>query len=1307
MRRLLIVLAVTTLTLSAISCSPFGPPPVTSTPTTDVGAIQTEAAQAGIATVTAEAQEEATLAAVKTRAAQSVLASVTAEAAARLTKEAAIQATRAAQATATPTQTSTPANKLQPTATGTPSATPPTTYTTPPTATPRLTDTPQPTATPTPTDTVQPTVTFTPTDMTTPTPTHTPVRQVKCAALTPFWATQFTDDVGVVPLGAYQCDETGYSVIYVLFANASDSSEAERKIKAGLEGEVKAVAGKQVFWSPVEQIAIMKHEDGLYIIAAPSPDVIYAGVVSAALNMRDRYVLPTAAPTVTDTPAPTDTAQPTATLKPARTPTPTEAPAATNTPAPIDTPTSIRQVKCAALTPFWATQFAENVGVVPLGAYQCDETGYSVIYILFANASDSSEAERRIKADLEGEVQAVAGKQVFWSPAEEIAIMKHEDGLYIIAAPSLGVIDASVVKAALDMRETLVAEAMYGTAESTEEPAEEAAKAKALKIGLVTDVGSVNDKPVNQSVWAGVEKAAKEFGLDAKFIESKGITDYEKNIDQFATEGYDVIITVGYLMSYDTAVKAEQYPDIKFGIVDFAYFPAEEGDPDPYEKLSNITSLMFQEDEVGFLAGVLAAGMSESGTICSVVGREIPPIVRFVVGYQTGAKWVNSKIETLNVYIPSYVDFAKGREAAESMIDQGCDVVFGGGGPTGNGGLFAAKENDLMAIGLDVDQYFTYREVKDAVMSSAMKNVDVSVYRYLKAVVGGNDKAGIMMAGIQNDGVGLAPYHDWEDKIPQGVKDKVDEATRGLNAGKLDTGYPPRGEVVGAEVATEVPAAAATEPVELVATPVPPPTKEILYYRVPSGDEFQHYVVDLDTRQEYLLPADGESIRWTVLPGEHQLLLIEGSDPERTASLVDFVEGKKTPLVTSGSVWLYFVSGDRQRIVIVAREERDGESAVYHTSLWDDRGQKLADWGETQIHRGSVRFSPDNQSMAYWREEGDQWQLLIADREGKNPLYLAASRSGLYGFAAFVINGSRMVYTIADGDGSIAYAVDPDGGNRVELCRIEEGSLSLSWSPRSEWVVCNATGPRREDGGPRVKVSLVNALDGEQRAWSEAVSKTSGVFSEDGRKLALAVEPGDEPVRVSMIDLESGEVNVLDTGGLHFSTSLNLAPDATYLVASARDEERETWGLYVLDADGGPPSELISPTEGIDWYMQGFIWPDGEHVLAGCETQDGERSLFVMKRDGSRRVPLGEGVIPASSLSVDGQDLFFSAVRDGKQGIFHTGPDGGNIQLLYPGGDQVVLKPRYTGWRPRRPPPRPKLTPTTTATELPVPEAME
>lgn len=334
---------------------------------------------------------------------------------------------------------------------------------------------------------------------------------------------------------------------------------------------------------------------------------------------------------------------------------------------------------------------------------------------------------------------------------------------------------------------------------ATPAPAATAAPAAKLKVGLVTDVGGVNDKSFNQSAWGGTQKGGTDFNLDVKFIESKQPTDYEKNIDQFASQGYDVIITVGFLMGDATAAKAKQYPKIKFAIIDNAYFPTkgvaycDETKKDCYADggLTNITSLMFQEDQVGFLAGVLAGGMTQKGTVCTVSGMEIPPVVRYVVGYQNGAKWIKSDVKTLNVYIPSFIDPATGKSTGQSMIAQGCDVVFGVGGNTGNGGLLAAKEAGLMAIGVDVDQYNTYPEVAGALITSAQKNVDVAVYNFLKAVTSGSFKAGINTANVQNGGVGLAPYHDWDSKIPQAVKDKVTAALAGLKDGSIATGYKP------------------------------------------------------------------------------------------------------------------------------------------------------------------------------------------------------------------------------------------------------------------------------------------------------------------------------------------------------------------------------------------------------------------------------------------------------------------------------------------------------------------------------------
>jgi basic membrane protein A and related proteins len=171
-----------------------------------------------------------------------------------------------------------------------------------------------------------------------------------------------------------------------------------------------------------------------------------------------------------------------------------------------------------------------------------------------------------------------------------------------------------------------------------------------------------------------------------------------------------------------------------------------------------------------------------------VAGMEIPPVQRNVAGYQNGARWMNPSVKTLNVYVQSFTDPAKGKAAALSMIGLGCDVVYGVGGGTGNGGLLAAQEKGLPAIGVDVDQYLTYPEVRSSLVTSAMKNIDVAVYGYVKALAAGQAQAGIMLADLADDGIGLAPYHDWDSKVPQAVKDKAAEAIRSLKDGSIRTG---------------------------------------------------------------------------------------------------------------------------------------------------------------------------------------------------------------------------------------------------------------------------------------------------------------------------------------------------------------------------------------------------------------------------------------------------------------------------------------------------------------------------------------
>lgn len=306
------------------------------------------------------------------------------------------------------------------------------------------------------------------------------------------------------------------------------------------------------------------------------------------------------------------------------------------------------------------------------------------------------------------------------------------------------------------------------------------------KVCAVLDTGGENDKSFNEFTLKGAREAAEKAGLEFAYIVSEAATDYEKNIENFVTEGCGLIVTVGFLMGDSTKNAAIAHPDVKFAIVDYSYT-----DEEYQSTLKNVTSLMFAEDEVGYLAGTLAGCMSQTGVIGSVSGMEIPPVVRFVVGYQTGAKAQNAELQALNVYIPDFNDPTTGKQAGLDFINQNADVIFGVGGNTGNGGLLAAHENGKMAIGVDVDQYATYPDVAASLMTSAAKNMDVTTGQAVAAYAEGNLQAGIQLATVANGGVGLAPYHDWEGKISDACKAAVTAAQEGLASGAIDTGYNP------------------------------------------------------------------------------------------------------------------------------------------------------------------------------------------------------------------------------------------------------------------------------------------------------------------------------------------------------------------------------------------------------------------------------------------------------------------------------------------------------------------------------------
>jgi len=318
-------------------------------------------------------------------------------------------------------------------------------------------------------------------------------------------------------------------------------------------------------------------------------------------------------------------------------------------------------------------------------------------------------------------------------------------------------------------------------------PAETAA---AVKVGLVTDVGRVNDRSFNQSAWEGVVQAAAALGLregdDYKYIETQDSKDYVDNIQQFVDAGFNVVVTVGFALGEATIAAAKENPDIYFIGVD--QFQGE--------ALPNLTGLVFHEDQSGFLAGALAAQLSTSNIIASVLGTDlVPPVVAFGQGYELGAKYINPDIRLISTYHPgeisqAFTDPEWGAATAKQALDQGADVIFGAGGITGNGALqeVAAAPGagtTVFCIGVDTDQWETLPAAHPCLVSSAMKLITPAVVELITAY--GED--GSMTAGNYFGGAGLAPFHDFEEKIPQEVKDKLDEIAAALADGSLTTGY--------------------------------------------------------------------------------------------------------------------------------------------------------------------------------------------------------------------------------------------------------------------------------------------------------------------------------------------------------------------------------------------------------------------------------------------------------------------------------------------------------------------------------------
>ena len=294
-----------------------------------------------------------------------------------------------------------------------------------------------------------------------------------------------------------------------------------------------------------------------------------------------------------------------------------------------------------------------------------------------------------------------------------------------------------------------------------------------IKVGLVTDIGGLNDRSFNFLANKGLQDAQKQLGVTGRTLISKSNADYIPNLSTLAQQKYDLVIGVGFLMADAVATVAKKFPNVKFAIIDSSA-PALKGKP------TNVQGLLFKEQEAGYLVGYLSGlyAKDNGGSLSSVGGQKIPPVDHYIAGFQAGAKKADPGVKLLNGYSQDFVDQAKCKEIALDQISKGSKVVFQVAGQCGLGAIDAAKEKSMQAIGVDADQSYLGSEV----LSSALKKVDVAVFKEVQAVQKGTYKGGTdTLNTVANNGVGIGKISATGTKYQSQIKTVLQQ----LAAGKI------------------------------------------------------------------------------------------------------------------------------------------------------------------------------------------------------------------------------------------------------------------------------------------------------------------------------------------------------------------------------------------------------------------------------------------------------------------------------------------------------------------------------------------
>jgi basic membrane protein A and related proteins len=298
---------------------------------------------------------------------------------------------------------------------------------------------------------------------------------------------------------------------------------------------------------------------------------------------------------------------------------------------------------------------------------------------------------------------------------------------------------------------------------------------KSIKVGIVTDIGGLNDRGFNQSANEGLKRAISELGVEGRALTSDSNADYIPNLSTLAQQRYDIVIGIGFLMADAVNTVATKFPNTNFAIVDAPNAVLK-------DTPKNVRGLLFKENEAGYLAGTVAGlYVKDKGgeqVISSVGGQKVPAVDAFIAGYETGAKKANPEVKTLTGYSEDFVKQNLCKELALNQIAEGSQVVFAVAGQCGLGALDAAKERNLQGIGVDADQSF----LGSHILTSATKKVDVAVFDTIKSVQDGSFAGGEdTIYDAKSGGVGFGKLNSEGSKY----EDQLNQALEQIKSGEV------------------------------------------------------------------------------------------------------------------------------------------------------------------------------------------------------------------------------------------------------------------------------------------------------------------------------------------------------------------------------------------------------------------------------------------------------------------------------------------------------------------------------------------